>query len=106
MQTRDDIHKIKQAMECACQSNAANLATLGDILDTLESINTTTLNANWTSVVGNNIVYTYYTGVAPGNPSGDTNNVETAEFFTGATLVFTQTFAYNASNNCISIITT
>jgi hypothetical protein len=96
MQTRDDIHKIKQAIECACQSNAANLATLGDILDTLESINTTTLNANWTSIVGNSITYTYDAN----------NNVTVAEFFTGATLVFTQTFTYDANNNCTSITTT
>jgi hypothetical protein len=105
MQTRDDIHKIKQAMECACQSNAANLAILDSIEQVLKNTYTVTLNTNWTSVVGNNIVYTYYTGVAPGNPSGDTNNVETAKFFAGATLQFTQTFAYNGSNNCISIIT-
>ncbi len=106
MQTRDDIHKIKQALECACQNNATNLIVLGDILDALESINTTTINANWTSIVGQSIVYTYYTGAAPGNPSGDTNNVETAEFYAGATIIFTQTFTYDANNNCTSITTT
>ena len=96
MGTRDDIHKIKQALECACQNNATNVTILGDILDTLESINTTTLNANWTSIVGNSITYTYDAN----------NNVTVAEFFTGATLVFTQTFTYDANNNCTSITTT
>jgi hypothetical protein len=96
MTTRDDIHKIKQSLECACQNNAANLATLGDILDTLESINTTTLNANWTSIVGNSIDYTYDAN----------NNVTVAEYFTGATLIFTQTFTYDANNNCTNITTT
>jgi len=96
MTTRDDIHKIKQSLECACQNNAANLVVLGDILDTLESINTTTLNANWTSIVGNSIDYTYDAN----------NNVTVAEYYTGATLIFTQTFTYDANNNCTNITTT
>jgi hypothetical protein len=63
-------------------------------------------SVNWTNITGNSVNYTYYTGVAAGNPSGDTNNVETAEYFTGATLVFTQTFIYNANNNVTSVVTT
>jgi hypothetical protein len=95
MTTREDIHKIKQAMDCACNNNAY-----------LSTIATVTLRANWTTIVGNSIDYTYYTGVAPGNPSGDVNNVETAEYFTGTTLIFTQTFTYDANDNCINITTT
>ena len=95
MQTRDDITKMRRALECACDNNTY-----------LSTIATVTLRANWTTLIGNSINYTYYTGVAPGNPSGDVNNVETAEYFTGATLIFTQTFAYNANDNCINITTT
>lgn len=106
MQTRDDIHKIKQALECACKNNEALTFTLNKIIQALELLNVTTLRANWTTEIGNSITYTYYTGVAPGNPSGNTSNVETAEFYSGATLIFTQTFTYDVNNNCTSITTT
>lgn len=106
MQTRDDIHKMKQALDCACKNNELNLIILNKIVQVLESLNVTTLRANWTTEIGNSITYTYYTGVAPGNPSGNTSNVETAEFYEGATLIFTQTFTYDGSNNCINITTT
>lgn len=93
MTTRDDIHKIKQALECACQNNASNVTLLTDINDVLLKLYDLTLSANWTSYIGNSITYTY-----DGN-----NNVITAEFYAGVTLVFTQTFTYDSNNNCTSI---
>jgi len=93
MTTRDDIHKIKQALECACQNNASNVTLLTDIDEILNKLYDLTLRANWISYVGNSIQYTYDTN----------NNVTVAEFYSGATLVFTQTFTYDANNNCTSI---
>jgi hypothetical protein len=97
MQTRDDIHKIKQALDCACKNNETNLIVLDKITQLLESLKVTTLRANWTTEVGNSITYTY---------EPITNNVLTAEFYEGATLIFTQTFTYDVNNNCTSITTT
>jgi hypothetical protein len=85
MQTRDDITKMRRALECACDNNTY-----------LSTIATVTLRANWTTLIGNSINYTY----------DGSNNVITAEYYTGATLVFTQTFTYDGSNNCINITTT
>jgi hypothetical protein len=94
MTTRDDIHKIKQAIECACQCNASNLALLTDIDGILSDLYSLTLRANWTTYVPNSIVYTYDAN----------NNVTLAQFYSGPTLVFTQTFTYDANNNCTSIV--
>ena len=93
MTTRDDIHKIKQALECACQNNASNVTLLTDIDAILDELFNLTLRANWTTYAPNSIVYTYDAN----------NNVLTAKFYTGPTLVFTQTFTYDANNNCTSI---
>ena len=89
MGTRDDIKQINRALQCACQNNEANVALLS-------SISTTLNQANWTSIVGNSVDYTYDAN----------NNVTVAEYYTGATLVFTQTFTYDANNNCTNITTT
>jgi hypothetical protein len=97
MSTRDDIHKLRQALDCACKNNEANLIVLDDIRNSLKQLNITTLRANWTTEIGNKVIYTY---------EPITNNVLIAEFYTGATLIFTQTFTYDVNNNCISIITT
>jgi hypothetical protein len=89
MQTRDEIKQINRALQCACESNALNLAEL-------QIISKTIVKANWNTVVGNSIDYTYDVN----------NNVTIAEYFEGATLVFTQTFTYDANNNCTNITTT
>lgn len=96
MSTRDDIHKLRQALDCACKNNEANIVALDDIRNSLKQLNITTLRANWTTEVGNKVIYTYDVS----------NNVTIAEFYLGATLIFTQTFTYDVNNNCISIITT
>jgi len=93
MTTRDDIHKIRQALDCACQNNAANVALLTNIYTILDELYALTLRANWTTYIPNSISYTYDVN----------NNVTIAEFYSGATLVFTQTFTYDANNNCTSI---
>lgn len=95
MSTRDDIHKLRQALDCACKNNESNIALLTNIEDALKQLNVTTLRANWTTEVGNSITYTYDVN----------NNVTTAEYYTGVVLVFTQTFTYDANNNCTSITT-
>lgn len=53
-------------------------------------------SVNWTNIAGNSIEYTY---------EPVTNNVLTAEYYTGATLVFTQTFTYDSNNNVIKVVT-
>lgn len=95
MSTRDDIHKLRQALDCACKNNEANVTLLTNIENALKQLNVTTLLANWTTQIGNSIVYTYDAN----------NNVTTAEYFEGVTLVITQTFTYDANNNCTSITT-
>jgi hypothetical protein len=89
MTTRDDIHKIRQALQCACESNALNLTEL-------QIISKTIVRANWSTVVGNSIDYTYDVN----------NNVTLAEHYEGTTLIFTQAFTYDANNNCTNITTT
>jgi hypothetical protein len=95
MTTRDDIHKIRQALQCACESNAATIEAINKLTDVTELLYTTTLYANWTTIVGNSVDYTYDTN----------NNVILAEYYEGATLIFTQTYNY-VGNNCTNITTT
>lgn len=52
-------------------------------------------SVNWTNIAGNSINYTY----------DSNNNVTVAEYYTGVTLVFTQTFTYDVNNNVISVVT-
>jgi hypothetical protein len=61
--------------------------------ESITSIETIILRSNWTTIVGNSVTYTYN-----GN-----NDVTVAEYYTGATLVFTQTFTYDVNNNCTDI---
>ena len=53
-------------------------------------------SVNWTNIAGNSVNYTYDVN----------NNVILAEYYTGATLVFTQTFTYDGNNNVTSVVTT
>ena len=63
----------------------------------IDSISTVNLRANWITIPGNSVDYTY-------DPL--TNNCTTAKFYEGATLVFTQTFTYDLNNNCTKITVT
>lgn len=56
----------------------------------------------WDKIPGNSIVFTYYAGVEAGNPSGN-KNVKIADYQTAAVSQFTQTFAYDADDDVISI---
>ncbi len=96
MTTRDDIHKIRQALQCACESNAATIGAITKLSDITQLLYTTTLRANWTTIAGNSIDYTYDAN----------NNVTLAEYYEGATLMFTQTYTYDVNNNCTNITTT
>lgn len=62
--------------------------------------------ANFDMIPGNNINITYYPGIDGGNPSGNTNNIYTIVYTTGATVIATKTLSYNAADNVISVITT
>jgi hypothetical protein len=96
MGTRDDIKQINRALQCACQNNETNVTLLTNIETILENVSTTLNQANWNTTPGNSIDYTYDAN----------NNVTVAEYYTGATLVFTQAFTYDANNNCTNITTT
>jgi hypothetical protein len=110
-----ELRRIKSALvnvsTAPNQTSIINLLTTIDAslttIDTnISSLLTSTDLANWTLVAGNSIEYSYYTGIAPGNPSGSTSNVETIVYKQGATIIITQTISYNASDLAISIITT
>ena len=59
----------------------------------------------WDRIVGNSIEFTYYTTIVANNPSGN-KNVATAVYKDGGVTQFTQTFAYDASDDVLSITTT
>lgn len=95
---RDQLLKeIARAVKCSCSSSSTSNANLQKLSETAD-------NANWTVIVGNSVAYNYYAGVAAGNPSGNTNNIETAVFSDTTGVVFTQTFTYDANDNVLSIV--
>jgi hypothetical protein len=96
MGTRDDIKQINRALQCACESSAATIEAINKLSDITQLLYTTTLYANWNTTPGNSIDYTYDVN----------NNVTLAEYYEGATLVFTQTYTYDVNNNCTNITTT
>jgi hypothetical protein len=95
MGTRDDIKQINRALQCACESSAATIEAINRLTQVTQLLYTTILYANWSTTPGNSIDYTYDTN----------NNVTVAEYYEGATLVFTQTYTY-VGNNCTNITTT
>lgn len=52
---------------------------------------------------GNSIEVTYYSGVAAGNPSGTTTNIETLVYKSGTTVIATKTIEYNAADDITKI---
>jgi len=86
----DLVRYIKKIFNLSTVSND----TITTIATSLSSIETILLRANWTTIVGNSIDYTYDVN----------NNVTVAEYYEGATLIFTQTFTY-VGNNCTNITT-
>jgi hypothetical protein len=59
--------------------------------------------ANFMSIPGNSGVVEYYSGVAAGNPSGNTENIKTIAYLTGITPVYTRTYTYDANDNLLTI---
>jgi len=96
MGTREDIKQINRALQCACESSAATISEINRLSQVTQALYINTLYANWNTTPGNSIDYTYDAN----------NNVTVAEYYTGATLVFTQAFTYDANNNCTNITTT
>lgn len=92
----DLVRYIKKIFNSSTINSETIITSLSNIETSLVNIDTTTLRANWTTEPGNSIVYTYNVN----------NDVTIAQFYTGATLIFTQTYAYDVNNNCTSIITT
>ena len=58
----------------------------------------------WDRIPGNSIDFTYYTGAVAGNPSGNTDNLQSAVYSTGGTTQFTQTFTYDATDRVESVV--
>lgn len=107
---RDDIKKLAQALNCACQSASTQeelLTAIQAILTTIDADTSAILTLeeleNWTNIAGNSKEFTYYTDAGGGaNPSGN-NNVATVLYKTGVTTVLTQTFIYDINDNVLSI---
>jgi len=57
----------------------------------------------WTSIPGNSIEYTYYTGIEAGNPSGTLTNPKIIAYKTGVAVIVTQTITYNNLDNELTI---
>jgi hypothetical protein len=99
-----ELRRIKSAVIQSAEGQATE-AKQDLILTALNSLSELFLASNWSSVIGNTITYSYYTGIEIGNPSGNTNNVETAEYSDGTGLIYTQTFTYDSSDNVLTIVT-
>lgn len=57
---------------------------------------------NWTNVIGNKDVKTYYTGIVPGNPSGN-KNIRDITFFKNGVPIFKKVFSYDANDDNIAV---
>jgi hypothetical protein len=108
-----DIAAVEEADDILDITSTAYGATRADVYELLYPILSTTsmldelsVLANFDMIPGNNIDITYYPGVDAGNPTGNTNNIYTIVYSTGATVVATKTLSYNNADNVISVITT
>jgi hypothetical protein len=59
---------------------------------------------NFDLIPGNSVELSYYAGVAAGNPSGTTTNIQTISYKRGVDVVATKTIEYNAADNITKII--
>lgn len=91
-------------------SNAILADTNQLVTDTTQLINAVNLTnqkldlQNWDTVVGNSLTYTYFSGVTPNNPSGNTANLESTQYYEGVSLIITQTFVYDATDRLIQTV--
>lgn len=85
---------------CDCCSQQMN-----GTLSALKGVSTILIEQNvldnWTSIPGNSIEYTYYSGVSGNNPSGN-ENVRFARYYDAGTLTLTKEFTYDANDNVLS----
>lgn len=102
---REDIHVLSRYAACTCEKLGLLVASGSSSSAFLETIATNTTRENWNTVVGNTVTFSYYAGIAGGNPSGNTSNVETAVYSNGAGTAFTNTFTYDANDNILTIVT-
>ncbi len=72
---------------------------------TLDSLLTTELISNWGSNIGEVITFTYYTGVAAGNPSGN-KNIQTKVLSNGTGTILTFTYTYDSADDLLTTTTT
>jgi hypothetical protein len=73
-------------------------------LDTKATTNNTyTSYEVWDAIPGNSKEFTYYSGEVAGNPSGNTDNIQTIVYKTGVSTILTRTFTYNSSDNILTI---
>ena len=93
------LESIYKFVESSLVSTTNNTTILSDIESAIDL-------TNFSEIPGNNVDITYYPGIDVGNPSGNTNNIYTIVYSTGATVVATKTLSYNAADNVISVITT
>jgi hypothetical protein len=91
--------QIEPASEVPFTGNAYNLI---DLLSQ-SFFNKITSAENFDLVPGNSVEITYYSGVAAGNPSGTTDNIETIVYKTGATIIATKTLEYDLADNIIKV---
>lgn len=88
------------------ENNLSNMSSPTSLISVLQSIESVLINANWSSIPGNSITYSYYAGIDPvNNPSGNINNLETISYISGGGTVFTQTISYDLNNNVTAIVT-
>lgn len=100
---QDDEIALLTTMDATLTNVEGLIINMSGTLDDMFSLHQ---KANWSSIIGNSVEYNYYAGLAAGNPSGSTSNVETVVYKTGVSTSFTQTFEYDLTNKVIKITTT
>lgn len=99
-----------QEVENAITASNALLTTIDTSLNNIEAdieeIRARDARKEWDSIPGNVITFTYYTGIAAGNPSGNTSNVQTAVYSNGLGTVYTKTYTYDAGDKVLTVTTT
>lgn len=103
MMTREDIHKLARAASCTCEKLGDLIINTGGTNTALETTNQllTSIDAElarltWLKFAGHSVDYTY-----DGN-----GNVTLAEYKSGVTVIWTETYTYDVNNNVTNITTT
>ena len=85
--------------EVSIDAIAGNATAANQALEIAEltAINSVTQLANWDNIIGNSKEFTWVAGSLGGQI------VSTIEYYTGPTLILTQTFTYDGNDNVTSI---